>query len=129
MPSNLQRKADRSRKQTRLTFDPIDPSANSSSSTGNGLSPAKIRYEMPKKSGMRNSSSPYFEKTQLQEDSEDELSSIKKRNMFRDVGNTPTKKQGKLQLKALPTPGRSSQTQVKGMSLLSITCSRFCGYG
>ncbi|EPE33202.1 hypothetical protein GLAREA_06214 [Glarea lozoyensis ATCC 20868] len=51
MPSNLERKASRKKRQTRLTFE-LDPTAAASSSPGSKLTPAKVRYGTRGKDGV-----------------------------------------------------------------------------
>jgi hypothetical protein len=50
MPSNLERKASRKKKQSRLTFEPTDLPAGSSSPAK--LTPAKVRYATRGKDGI-----------------------------------------------------------------------------
>lgn len=104
MPSNLERKARRKR-QTRLTFDPVDRS-----SSPVNMSPAKVRYELP---GKRQRQPPVSSFTGFTNDSESEdvLSSVKKDD-FSIESSAPAKNQ-KLPFKPLPTPAKSSQPQAK----------------
>jgi hypothetical protein len=51
MPSNLERKASRAKRQTRLTFEATDL-PNSSSSPGSKLTPARVRYGTRGKDGV-----------------------------------------------------------------------------
>jgi hypothetical protein len=107
MPSNLERKARRKR-QTRLTFDTVDltsppPTAN--------MSPAKVRYELPRTRQTRQT--PASSSVQLPDNdsgSDDVLSSSKKHRLTTPAAR---KANGKLPFKPLPTPAKSSQTQVK----------------
>lgn len=104
MPSNLERKA-RRKKQTRLTFDPLDRS----SSTAN-MSPTKVRYELP---GTRQRQTPAssLQMAANSSDSEDVLSSAKKNDFSAE--SPGAKENEKLPFKPLPTPAKSSQPQAK----------------
>ena len=106
MPSNLERLARRKR-QTRLTFDPVDEKA----SPANKKSPARVRYQQaghqpPKQTGTPSSS---FQIIIDDDDSEDILSSGHK------TAHTPTRrtsgrnKNTTVPARALPTPVKSSQ--------------------
>lgn len=98
----------RSKRQTRLTFNPVD---QSSSPVAN-MSPAKVRYELP---GKKQRPTPVSSFTGLVNDSgsEDVLSSAMNKGSHHD---TPAvaKENEKLPFKPLPTPAKSSQlpTQV-----------------
>jgi hypothetical protein len=105
MPSNLERKARRKR-QTRLTFDPVDRSSSPAN-----MSPAKVRHELP---GKRQRQTPASSFTGFTNDSEngDVLSSVKKGD-FSIESSAPAKKNQKSPFKPLPTPAKSSQLQAK----------------
>ncbi|KUJ21864.1 uncharacterized protein LY89DRAFT_714896 [Mollisia scopiformis] len=100
MPSNLERKSQRKR-QTRLTFDPVDLSSSPST-----MSPAKVRYQLdgakrtPASSGQ--GSADAFESDNVPHSSNKD-----------DFSPAPRKKTGKLPFKPLPTPAKSSQPQAQ----------------
>lgn len=96
MSSNLERKA-RRKKQTRLTFDPIDQSSSPAR-----MSPAKVRYQLPG----RQKSSPL----RLDDESDDILSTTAKRFSPRIGQMGRAEKKAKL---PLPTPAKSSQPPLK----------------
>jgi len=105
MPSNFTRKANRKR-QTRLTFDPIDQSSSPAT-----MSPANVRYALP--GGKRQTPASSVQKFLDNSESDDVLSSAMKET---------TVQKGS---KALPTPAKSSQSRAKayisGASLLIIS--------
>lgn len=98
MVRNLDRKARNAKKQTRLTFNPIDRS----SSPANGLSPAKVRYQLPENKRTPASS---LRKSADDSEGEDVLSSAN----GKVEGLSGSGKAGKMQMKSLPTPAKSSQ--------------------
>ncbi|TAQ89595.1 hypothetical protein B7494_g2060 [Chlorociboria aeruginascens] len=103
MPSNLQRKAARRKKQTRLTFDVV----NTGSSSVQTSSPAKVRDELPEKNAMASSSPKYTE-----DDGDDDILSISNFDIKvepQSTRSTRSRIDGKLNFKALPTPAKSSQ--------------------
>jgi hypothetical protein len=106
MPSNLERKARRKR-QTRLTFGPID--LTSSPPTAN-MSPAKVCYELPRTRQTRQTPASSVQLPENDSESDEILTSSKKHNLRTPA---PRKSNGKLPFKPLPTPAKSSQTQVK----------------
>jgi hypothetical protein len=107
MPSNYERKARRSKRQTRLTFDPIDRSSSPAN-----MSHAKVQYEIP---GKKQRPTPVSSFTGLVDDSESEdvLSSAMNNGSYNDTPAVPKENQ-KRPFKPLPTPAKSSQkpTQV-----------------
>jgi hypothetical protein len=105
MPSNLERKAYLKR-QTRLTFDPVDRSSSPAN-----MSPAKVRYEFP---GKKQRETPVSSFTGITNDSESEdVLSFTKKDDFNIEGPAAAKKNQKLPFKPLPTPAKSSQPQAK----------------
>lgn len=101
MVKNLDRKARNAKKQTRLTFNPVDRS----SSPANGPSPAKIRYELP---GYERTPASGLGKSADGSESEDVLSSANGKVEGQVVGSKSCKA-GKVPMKGLPTPVKSSQ--------------------
>jgi hypothetical protein len=101
MPSNFKRKARRKR-QTRLTFDPVDRSSSPAN-----MSPTKVRYELL---GKRQGQTPIssFAGFSNESESEDMLSSAKKDGLGIETP-AAAKKSEKLPFKTLPTPAKSSQ--------------------
>ena len=99
MPSNLERKARRSKRQTRLTFNPVDRSSSPAN-----MSPATVRYELP---GKKQRPTPVSSFTGLVNDSESE-------DVLSSAIPAVAKENQKLPFKPLPTPAKSSQqpTQV-----------------
>jgi hypothetical protein len=111
MPSNLERKARRKR-QTLLTFDPIDLS--SSPPTAN-MSPAKVRYELPRTRQTRQAPASSVQLPENDSESDEILTSSKKHHL-RTPASGKSNANAKLPFKPLPTPAKSSQTQVKANS-------------
>jgi hypothetical protein len=109
MPSNLERKARRKR-QTRLTFGTID--LTSSPPTAN-MSPAKVRYELPRTRQTRQTPASSVQLPENDSESDEILTSSKKHHL-RTPASGKTNANAKLPFKPLPTPAKSSQTQVKG---------------
>ena len=114
MPSNIERKARRKR-QTRLTFDPVGSAP--SSSPGSNMSPAKVRYELPRQNRRTPASSlqVYGDGHGEEGDSgsEDLLASGGKDYMVGSSGKEKRGKSGKQLFKPLPTPVKSSQSHFK----------------
>ncbi|KAE8451476.1 hypothetical protein EG329_003549 [Mollisiaceae sp. DMI_Dod_QoI] len=104
MPSNIERKARRKR-QTRLTFDPVNQSSSPSLS-----SPAQVRYAL---NGTKRTPASSRQDIADPFESDDVLSSSKKADF-----SPAAQKNGKLPFKALPTPAKSSQIQVQSDGLL-----------
>jgi len=98
MPSNIERKA-RRKKQTRLTFDPVDRSSSPAR-----MSAAKAHYSLP---GQRSTPLSSMQPDPVEDTDDDILASSKKSS----VKSSPASrsKNGKLPFKALPTPAKSSQ--------------------
>jgi hypothetical protein len=109
MPSNLERKARRKR-QTRLAFDAVD--LTSSPPTTN-MSPANVRYELPRTRQTRQTPVSSVQLPENNSGSDEVLSFSKKHDLTTPASR---KKNGKLPFKPLPTPAKSSQTQVKADS-------------
>lgn len=119
MPSNLERLARRKKRQTRLTFDPVD---GDSSSPAARTSPAKVRYQKEgtgeKQTGTPSSS---FQIVVNQSASGDMLSSGHKsastpnrkgkgkKNSINTPSRMSTRKRSARLGKTLPTPAKSSQ--------------------
>jgi hypothetical protein len=101
MPSNFSHRSQR-KKQTRLAFDPVEPSSSAT------ISPARIRYQIS------SSPSKAFDLTspaRMADDAENDLPPSGKK--YAVVIETPKKqrKDGTLPFKPLVTPAESSQTQ------------------
>lgn len=106
MPSNFSRRSQRT-KQTRLTFDPVEPSSSVT------ISPARIRYQRS------SSPSKAFDLTspaRIAADAENDLFPSGKK--YAVVIETPKKqkKDGRLPFKPLATPAESSQTQIRSVN-------------
>jgi hypothetical protein len=101
MPSNFSRRSQRKR-QTRLTFDPVEPSSAVT------VSPARIRYQVS------SSPSKAFDLTSPARMADDiENDSFPSGKKYAVIIETPKKQKedGTLPFKPLMTPAASSQTQ------------------
>lgn len=109
--SNLHKKRKDRKRQTQLTFDPVEPTGSPSLAGSLNLAPAKVRYATRGATHTPGSNTPIMF---LDNDSDDPLSANKGKDKGYKISSPSSKNirgDGRIPFKPLPTPTKSSQVK------------------